>query len=83
MGEKLLGNGLVVHSRIETLEIRRRFGVALTGAVGRREPSAHIAHGCSIPVRGGVGSRHDQGRVHRRICAPSALDFELQREVPL
>jgi hypothetical protein len=34
MGEKPLGNGLVVHPRTETLEIRQRFGVALPSLLG-------------------------------------------------
>src|ERR1017187_5502926 len=34
MGEKPLSNGLVMHSRTETLEIRQRFGVALTSLLG-------------------------------------------------
>jgi hypothetical protein len=34
MSEKPLGNGLVVHPRTETLEIRQRLGVALPGLLG-------------------------------------------------
>ena len=34
MSEKPLGNGLVVHPRTETLEIRQRFGVALPNLLG-------------------------------------------------
>ena len=34
MSEKPLGNGLVVHSRTKTLEIRQRFGVALPSLLG-------------------------------------------------
>jgi hypothetical protein len=34
MGEKPLSNGLVVHPRAETLEIRQRFGVALPSLLG-------------------------------------------------
>ena len=34
MGEKPLSNGLVVHSRAETLEIGQRFGVALPSFLG-------------------------------------------------
>jgi hypothetical protein len=34
MGEKPLGNGLVVHPRTQTLDIRQRFGVALPSLLG-------------------------------------------------
>ena len=34
VGEQPLGNGLVVHSRTESLEICQRFGVALPGLLG-------------------------------------------------
>jgi hypothetical protein len=34
VGEEPVGRGLVVHPRAEALEIRQRFGVALTGLLG-------------------------------------------------